>query len=66
VLDAWCRRADFWGEPVTLRTPTGPLSGVACSLDEHGALVLRLEGGGETAVLAGDLDLAGPAERSAP
>lgn len=65
VLDAWCRRADFWGEPVTLRTPGGSLSGVAVRLDEHGALVLRLEGGEEVAVLAGDLELAGPVGGSA-
>jgi BirA family biotin operon repressor/biotin-[acetyl-CoA-carboxylase] ligase len=58
VLAAWSARAGFWGEPVTVRTPQGPRTGVAVRLDRDGALVLRLEDGGETAVLAGDLDLA--------
>lgn len=57
VLEAWSARAAFWGGPVTVRTPTGPLTGVAQRLDADGALVLRLESGVETTVLAGDLEM---------
>jgi BirA family biotin operon repressor/biotin-[acetyl-CoA-carboxylase] ligase len=56
VRDAWSGLAAFWGEPVTVHTPSGPVSGVAQRLDEAGALVLRLESGAEVAVLAGDLE----------
>jgi BirA family biotin operon repressor/biotin-[acetyl-CoA-carboxylase] ligase len=56
VLRGWSERAAFWGEPVTVRTPAGPVSGVAQRLDADGALVLRLESGAETTVLAGDLE----------
>jgi BirA family biotin operon repressor/biotin-[acetyl-CoA-carboxylase] ligase len=61
VLDSWRESAAFWGETVTVRTPGGPVTGVAQRLDEGGGLVLRLEGGVETTVLAGDLE-AGSAE----
>lgn len=56
VLAAWSRHAAFWGEPVTVRTPAGPVSGVAQRLDSGGGLVLRLESGAEVTVLAGDVD----------
>ena len=56
VLAAWSEHAAFWGEPVTVRTPSGPVTGVAQRLDEDGALVLRLESGAEATVLAGDLE----------
>lgn len=56
VLDAWSRRAAFWGESVTVRAPGGTLVGVAQRLDADGALVLRLESGAETVVLAGDVE----------
>ena len=56
VLNAWSERAAFWGEPVTVRTPAGPVSGVAQRLDADGGLVLRLESGAETTVIAGDLE----------
>lgn len=61
VLRAWSERAAFWGEPVTVRTPAGPVGGVAQRLDADGALVLRLESGAETTVLAGDLEPGLPA-----
>ncbi len=63
VLERWRARATFWGHPVTVRTPAGPLTGVARTLDEDGALVLVLGGGSETRVLAGDLDVAWAPER---
>ena len=59
VLAAWSERAAFWGETVTVRTPAGPVTGVAQRLDADGALVLRLESGAETAVAAGDLEPGG-------
>lgn len=57
VLDAWRRRADFWGRAVRVHTPSGALDGLASRLDDDGALVLTLADGRETAVLAGDLEL---------
>lgn len=65
VIAAWSALAAFWGEPVTVRTPSGPVSGVAQRLDEEGGLVLRLESGAETTVVAGDLE-PGNAEHGAP
>jgi BirA family biotin operon repressor/biotin-[acetyl-CoA-carboxylase] ligase len=56
VLDAWSEHAAFWGEPVTVRTPSGLVTGVAQRLDREGGLVLRLESGAEVTVLAGDLE----------
>jgi BirA family biotin operon repressor/biotin-[acetyl-CoA-carboxylase] ligase len=56
VLRAWSERAAFWGEPVSVRTPSGTVSGVAQRLDGNGGLVLRLESGAETTVLAGDVE----------
>ena len=58
LLAAWSARADFWGRVVTVRTPAGVVCGVARSLDPDGALVLVLEDGTETVVLAGDLEAA--------
>lgn len=56
VLAAWSARAAFWGEPVTVRTPAGEVTGIAQRLDHDGGLVLRLESGIETTVIAGDLE----------
>ena len=56
VIDAWSARGGFWGEPVTVRTPSGPISGVAQRLDADGGLVLRLDSGLEQVVRAGDLE----------
>jgi BirA family biotin operon repressor/biotin-[acetyl-CoA-carboxylase] ligase len=56
LLEAWSARADFWGRTVTVRTPGGEVRGVARALDPDGALLLVLEDGAETAVLAGDLE----------
>lgn len=58
VLEAWKRRADFWGRVVTVRTPSGPLAGVARDLSPEGGLVLRLESGREVVALAGDVEVA--------
>lgn len=63
VLEAWTAHAAFWGERVTVRTPAGPLEGIARRLEDDGALVLRLDSGAETIVRAGDLEPTG-AERT--
>jgi BirA family biotin operon repressor/biotin-[acetyl-CoA-carboxylase] ligase len=62
VLDAWRSRAGYWGRMVTVRTPAGPLAGVARDLSPDGGLVLRLASGREVVALAGDLDLPPPEE----
>jgi BirA family biotin operon repressor/biotin-[acetyl-CoA-carboxylase] ligase len=59
VLDAWRRRASFWGRPVDARTPAGMLRGIAHDLDPDGALLLRLDDGRVLPVLAGDVTVAG-------
>lgn len=56
VLDAWSARAAFWGETVTVRTPSGAVTGLAQRLDGEGGLVLRMESGAECVVMAGDLE----------
>lgn len=58
VLDAWRARASFWGAMVRVRTPAGEIRGVARTLDAEGGLVLGLDSGGETTVLAGDVEIA--------
>ncbi|TMQ72948.1 MAG: biotin--[acetyl-CoA-carboxylase] ligase [Candidatus Eisenbacteria bacterium] len=62
VIEAWTRRASFWGAPVTVRTPAGPVTGVARRLSDDGGLTLGLADGTETVVLAGDLEVAGRGE----
>jgi BirA family biotin operon repressor/biotin-[acetyl-CoA-carboxylase] ligase len=59
VIAAWRERASFWGRTVRVRTPAGEVTGVARGLDPRGALVVERAGGGEIAVLAGDLELSG-------
>ena len=56
LLEAWRARAGFWGCEVAVQTPVGEVRGVAQGLDEDGALVLALAGGGRSVVLAGDLE----------
>ena len=62
MIEAWTRRASFWGAPVTVRTPAGPVTGVARRLSDDGGLTLGLADGTETVVLAGDLEVAGRGE----
>jgi len=57
VLDAWRKRAGYWGRHVTVRTPSGRLSGIARDLSPDGGLVLRLESGSDVVALAGDLEV---------
>jgi BirA family biotin operon repressor/biotin-[acetyl-CoA-carboxylase] ligase len=55
VLAEWSRWGAHWGEPVHVRTPAGAVEGIAQRLDPDGGLVLRVDTGAETVVLAGDL-----------
>ena len=55
VLAAWSRACAHWGQWLTVRTPRGPVSGVALRLDPDGSLVLRGEAGDEVSILAGDV-----------
>jgi len=55
VLAAWSELAPHWGGWLRVRTPAGEVEGIAQRLDADGGLVLRTIDGGETTVLAGDL-----------
>ena len=56
----WAVRLATLGQPVEVSTPAGVLAGVAESVDEDGALLLRLPDGGWRRLLAGDVTLALP------
>ncbi len=60
VLAEWSRWGAHWGEWVCVRTPAGPVEGIAQRLDADGGLVLRTDAGVETTVFAGDVT--GPKE----
>ena len=55
VLEAWSRWSEHWGRWVSVRTPSGAVSGIALRLDAEGGLVLRTEAGLETTVVVGDV-----------
>jgi BirA family biotin operon repressor/biotin-[acetyl-CoA-carboxylase] ligase len=57
IVEAWRRQATFWGRTLTVRTPSGDVSGTARTLAEDGALVLVGPGGEPTRVVAGDVAL---------
>ncbi|MDA8345625.1 MAG: biotin--[acetyl-CoA-carboxylase] ligase [Thermaerobacter sp.] len=54
----WEDRSCTLGRRVKAQSPVGPLEGEAVSVDALGRLVLRLPGGEETALSAGDVTLA--------
>ncbi len=56
----WLERAAFLGEMITLRLPSGPLSGRFAGLDAHGRLELETSEGFR-AIDAGDLYFGAPA-----
>jgi BirA family biotin operon repressor/biotin-[acetyl-CoA-carboxylase] ligase len=60
TLEAWRRRAEFWGRPVSVTTPSGPVVGVARDLDERGGLVIEPQDGAAVTVYAGDLQVTWP------
>jgi BirA family biotin operon repressor/biotin-[acetyl-CoA-carboxylase] ligase len=56
VLDAWRRRAlAWWGETVEVRTAVDVVRGRLLDLDDEGALLVSLEGGGTRRVLSGEV-----------
>lgn len=55
IVEAWRRRATFWGRPLTVRTPAGEITGTARTLAEDGALVLAGADGAPLRVVAGDV-----------
>jgi BirA family biotin operon repressor/biotin-[acetyl-CoA-carboxylase] ligase len=57
ILREWRRRAVFWGRRVQVNAPSGRLAGVAEDLDPEGRLVVRLDDGSRTALVAGDIEL---------
>ena len=57
AMERWRGRAGYWGRMVTVRTPSGRISGIARALSPDGGLVLRLESGSEVIALAGDLEV---------
>jgi BirA family biotin operon repressor/biotin-[acetyl-CoA-carboxylase] ligase len=59
VLEAWRAEAEFWGRPVTVRTPKGVVQGVAHDLDVSGGLVIRA-GDEAVTVYAGDVEIEWP------
>lgn len=56
ALDAWRRRATFWGRRLRVRGAAGDIEGTAVALDDGGALVLERDGGGRVTVHAGDVE----------
>ena len=56
----WAVRLATLGQPVEVSTPAGVLAGVAESVDEDGALLLRLPDGGLRVLVAGDVTLTPP------
>jgi BirA family transcriptional regulator, biotin operon repressor / biotin---[acetyl-CoA-carboxylase] ligase len=54
----WLTRAAFLGELITLRLPSGPLSGIFGSLDDAGRLILSTSAG-QHVIDAGDLFFGG-------
>ncbi len=55
LLEEWSRWCTHWGQMITVRTPAGRVSGTALRLDPNGGLVLSTAAGGETTVVAGDV-----------
>src|SRR5207244_6226445 len=60
ALDAWRRRASFWGRRVTVLAPGGRVEGTARDLDERGGLVIEPVSGPPVTVYAGDHEVTWP------
>jgi biotin-(acetyl-CoA carboxylase) ligase len=56
------RRAEFWGQVVSVRSSGRVWQGVARDVDRGGGLVLRLEDGRDLVAVAGDLELSASGE----
>jgi BirA family transcriptional regulator, biotin operon repressor / biotin---[acetyl-CoA-carboxylase] ligase len=59
IRDAWLARAGKVGEPITIQTPSGPLSGTYQGLAPSGALLAEVAGRIET-ISYGDVTLIAP------
>lgn len=59
LLAAWSAHTDMFGRPVAVRGAEGVVEGVARGLDPDGGLIVRLQSGVETVVVAGDVELPG-------
>jgi BirA family biotin operon repressor/biotin-[acetyl-CoA-carboxylase] ligase len=56
VVDAWRQRATrWWGMPVQVRTAEDVFRGKLHDIDDGGALIVDLEGGGSRRVLSGEV-----------
>ena len=60
IRASWLERAGAVGEPLTVHAAEGPVEGRFAGLDEEGALVIAVEGGGERRFTYGDVTLQGP------
>jgi BirA family biotin operon repressor/biotin-[acetyl-CoA-carboxylase] ligase len=59
IAAAWSERCDLIGHTIRVREPGHAVSGEVLGLDAGGALRLRLSGGGEHRVVAGDVTVVG-------
>jgi BirA family biotin operon repressor/biotin-[acetyl-CoA-carboxylase] ligase len=59
VYEEWAAALETVGKHITVKAAEESLTGYALRVDPDGALVIRLEGGGEKRVLAGDVTMAG-------
>ncbi len=59
IRASWLARAGTIGEPLTVHVAEGSIEGRFAGLDEEGALVITLAGGGERRVTYGDVTLQG-------
>jgi BirA family biotin operon repressor/biotin-[acetyl-CoA-carboxylase] ligase len=57
VLKEWKRYAGFLGHEVEVSDQNGKIRGLACDVDQEGALILRIENGTLKHVFAGDVSL---------
>jgi BirA family biotin operon repressor/biotin-[acetyl-CoA-carboxylase] ligase len=61
LVAAWRRRAvPWWGRVVEARTAGGPARGRLLDVDDDGALVLELDGGGKLRLLSGEVSRVRP------
>lgn len=58
VLDAWSRRAGFWGRPLRVSAEGGVREGIARGLDPSGGLILETAGGELVTIVAGEVTAA--------